>query len=357
MRHALALARRNLGQTWPNPAVGAVVVREGLVVGTGWTARGGRPHAETQALAEAGQDARGATLYVTLEPCAHHGQTPPCTEAIIRSGIAHVAAACPDPHPTVDGRGLRVLREAGIDVAEFICREEAEALNAGFFSTVRHGRPWVTLKLATSLDGKIATSARESQWITGEPARQRAHWLRSEYDAVATGIGTVLADDPLLTCRLPGCEDRSPVRIVFDSAFRLPKESKLAATAKDVPVWVVHGAGERVAAAGNGVESLLCPLDPEGRVNLGEALRLLAEKGITRLLVEAGARLATALIAQRLVDEIHWFRAPVAFGNEGLSAIDALTDQAFADYPAFRPVARQALGNDILEIYACSPAS
>ncbi len=224
MQAALSLARRNLGQTWPNPSVGALVVKDGRIIAQGWTARGGRPHAETQALDASRRSTRkGATLYVTLEPCSHHGKTAPCTEAIIKAGISRCVIACRDPNPQVNGKGIEQLKKAGIEVIEHICEKEAREINRGFFSVIEKKRPYIALKIATSLDGKI--DCPQKPWITGEQARAYGHLLRSRYDAIATGIGTVLADDPLLTCRLPGLEDRSPVRIVFDSTRRcLPQQ-------------------------------------------------------------------------------------------------------------------------------------
>src|SRR5579872_6272521 len=243
MRASLGLARRGLGNTWPNPAVGCVLVREGRVVGRGWTQAGGRPHAEAEALARAGRAARGATAYVTLEPCSHHGKTPPCAEALIAAGIARVVAAIEDPDPRVSGRGIARLKEAGITVETGPCADEAVELNAGFLCRVKHGRPLVTLKLATSLDGRIATASGESRWITGAAARERAHLLRATQDAVLVGTGTALADDPQLTCRLPGLEDRSPVRVVIDRNLRLPATLRLFSEARPVPTWLVTPPG------------------------------------------------------------------------------------------------------------------
>lgn len=237
MHVALMHARRNLGQTWPNPSVGAVVVQGGQIVGVGSTGRGGRPHAEPQALAQAGGRAQGATLYVTLEPCSHHGKTTPCADAVIAAAIARVVVACRDPNLKVNGQGIAKLRAAGIEVVEDVCREEAVALNCGFFSVIKKKRPYVALKIATSQDGKITNPG--NRWITNEASRAWGHMLRSRYDAIATGIGTVLADDPLLTCRLPGLEDCSPVRVLFDSQNRLPPDSQLAKTTGEVPVWVM----------------------------------------------------------------------------------------------------------------------
>ena len=239
MTAALGLARRGLGSVWPNPSVGCVLVRDGRVVGRGWTQPGGRPHGESEALRRAGELAQGATAYVSLEPCAHHGETPPCTDALIAAGVARVVIAAEDPDPRVEGRGMAQLRDAGIEVIEGICGDAARALNAGFLKRIVAGRPLFTLKTATSLDGRIATAGGESKWITGEAARRRAHGLRADHDAVMVGIGTALADDPALDCRLPGLAHRSPLRIVVDSHLRLPLENKLARH----PCWALTLAG------------------------------------------------------------------------------------------------------------------
>lgn len=329
MQVALALARRNLGQTWPNPSVGAVVVKNGQIISQGYTARGGRPHAEAQALA---QDAQGAILYVTLEPCSHQGKTPPCTQAIIQAGIAQVVIACRDPNPQVNGQGVAQLRAAGIEVIEDVCGREAAEINCGFFSVIQKKRPFISIKLASSLDGKIATSSGQSQWITGEAARAFGHLLRSRYDAIATGIGTVLADNPMLTCRLPGLEDRSPVRVVFDRDGRLPGDSALARTTGGVPVWVLSDGVER-------------------------AVETLAERGITRLLVEAGPTLSTAFLQSELVDRIYWFRAPVMIGLDGRNAIGDGFAAELEKLERWRLTERRVIGNDSLDILECSPAS
>src|SRR5882672_6356351 len=256
MALALALGRRGLGRTWPNPAVGAVIARNGIIVGRGWTQPGGRPHAETEALRRAGAAARGATLYVTLEPCSHHGKTPPCADAIIAAGIARVVSALVDPNPDVAGAGHWRMAEAGVVVEVGLGADEARRAHAGHIRRVQDGRPHVILKLAVSADEKVALAGRRPAVITGEPARARVHRMRATSDAVLTGIGTVLADDPLLTCRLPGM--RSPVRVVLDRTLRLPLASKLVATARQTPLWVVTGEGaareREQALAAQGVE-------------------------------------------------------------------------------------------------------
>src|SRR4051794_21716572 len=239
MSAALALARRGLGNVWPNPAVGCVIVKDGRVVGRGWTQPGGRPHAETEAIARAGEAARGGTAYVTLEPCSHSGRTPPCAEALIAAGVSRVVASIEDPDPRVAGGGLTKLREAGIAVESGLCADQAEEINAGFLRRVRTGRPLVTLKLATSLDGRIATASGESRWITGPAARERTHLLRATHDAILVGTATVLADDPQLTCRLNGLEHRSPVRVALDRNLVIPPAARLVAEAGRVPTWFI----------------------------------------------------------------------------------------------------------------------
>src|SRR5215218_7029847 len=248
MRAALALARRGVGSTWPNPSVGCVIVRDGpgggQVVGRGWTQPGGRPHAEAEALARAGEAARGATAYVTLEPCSHWGRTPPCCDALIAAGVARVVVATGDPDPRVDGRGLRQLREAGIAVEQGLLETEARAVIAGFVRRITRGLPLVTLKLATSLDGRIATATGESRWITGDAARRAAHGLRASHDAVLVGSGTVLADDPDLTCRNPGMARVPIARVVADTRLRTPLGSRLVRTAREAPTWIITSTGQ-----------------------------------------------------------------------------------------------------------------
>ncbi len=355
MRAALALAARGLGRVWPNPAVGCVLVREGVVVGRGWTQPGGRPHAETEALGRAGEAARGATAYVSLEPCAHIGKTPPCADALIAAGIGRAVAAVEDPDPRVSGRGIAMLRAAGIRVDTGPCAEEAADLNAGFFLRIKQGRPLVSLKLATSLDGRIATRTGDSRWITGAAARQRAHALRAVHDAILVGTGTALADDPALTCRLPGLTDRSPVRVVLDRQLRLPATAKLLATAHDVPTWVITTAAadpaRRRTLEGLGVQTIEAPTESDGRLSLSAALRELGGRGITRLLVESGSALSASLIQQDLVDRIYWFRSAAVIGGDGLAAAASLGLARLADAKLFARIDAATLGADVLETY------
>jgi len=352
MRHALALAERGLGTTAPNPAVGCVIVAENRVIGRGWTQKGGRPHAETIALAEAGDGARGATAYVTLEPCAHHGETPPCAHALVEAGVVRVVAAVEDPDPRVSGKGIAMLRAAGIDVVTGVLEREAAALNAGFFLRVKENRPLVTLKIAQSLDGKTATVSGQSKWITGPEARRFGHLLRAKNDAILIGIETALADDPELTCRLPGLEDRSPVRIVLDTRLRLPEGAKLVRTAKQTPTivfTVANGGGTLVAS---GVEIVKVARDPRGRPDVGAVLAELARRGITRLLVEGGAAVHAAFIDRGLADRLEVFRAPIVLGGSGRNAVDALAALDLDEASRFVPAGRRALGPDVLESFA-----
>jgi diaminohydroxyphosphoribosylaminopyrimidine deaminase/5-amino-6-(5-phosphoribosylamino)uracil reductase len=348
MAAALSLAARNLGQVWPNPAVGCVVVdAAGHVVGRGFTQAGGRPHAETEALAMAGQRARGGTAYVTLEPCAHHGKTPPCAEALIAAGIARCVAAIEDPDPRVSGGGLAMLREAGIAVETGVLADRATALNIGFLTRVKAGRPFVALKLATSLDGRIATRAGQSRWITGEAARAFGHRLRATHDAIAVGSGTVLADDPELTCRLAGLEHRSPVRLVFDRRGRIPTSAKVMSEIP--PTWVIGSSLTEVAK--KAAQYIEVAVNPDDGSWLALALRKLAAAGLTRILVEGGANLATALLKAGLIDRLYWFRAPMVIGGDGLPGIATLAVDRLAESVGLRCTSRRAFGNDVLELY------
>ncbi|MGE5515852.1 MAG: bifunctional diaminohydroxyphosphoribosylaminopyrimidine deaminase/5-amino-6-(5-phosphoribosylamino)uracil reductase RibD [Bacteroidota bacterium] len=355
MRAALGLARRGLGNVWPNPAVGCVIVKDGRVVGRGWTQPGGRPHAETEALAMAGAAAAGATAYVTLEPCSHHGKTPPCAEALIQAGITRVVAAIEDSDPRVSGRGLELLRQAGIAVTLGVCADEARELNAGFFMKVRENRPLVTLKLASTLDGRIATHSGESKWITGEAARRAAHLLRAENDVIMVGSGTVLADDPELTCRIPGLEDRSPVRVVVDGRMRLPLTSRLVAGANEIPTWMLTlegGDAERIEAyQDSGVDVIEVPEAADHTVDLGGALVALAESGVTRVLVEGGAHLAAGLLRDGLVDRLVWFRAARLIGGDGLPAMVGFGVDHLGQTPHFERIDIYPVADDVMEIY------
>ena len=341
MALALSLGRRGLGRTWPNPAVGAVIVKDGAIVGRGWTQPGGRPHAEVEALRRAGAAAKdatfGATLYVTLEPCSHHGKSPPCADAVIAAGISRVVSALEDPNPEVAGQGHARLRAAGIAVDVGTGADEARHDHAGHILRFTQGRPHVLLKLAISADGKAAAAGRKPIAITGEAVRERVHLLRAQSDAIMVGIGTVLADDPLLTCRLPGMAKDSPVRVIADSMLRLPLHSRLVQSAHDVPVWALAGTGAPQDAEfkllASGVEVLRSPASSDP-LDLKDALELLAAKGITRLMVEGGPTLAAAFLAADLVDEAILFHSAKVVGADG---IDALSSTAMT-------VLRQRLG-------------
>lgn len=356
MSAALGLARRALGNAWPNPAVGCVLVGEGgRVVGRGWTQPGGRPHAETEALRRAGAGAKGATAYVSLEPCSHHGKTPPCAEALIAAGIKRAVIALEDPDRRVSGSGMAALRNAGIPTEVGVLEAEAATLNAGYLMRLREGRPLVTLKLASTLDGRIATRRGESQWITSTTARVWAHGLRARHDAVAVGIETVLADDPQLVCRLPGMLARLPVRAVFDSNLRLPLRSKLVAGARDKPVMVVCSSladrKRQKALRDRGVTVLAVEPDEDGRPDPQAGLRVLAEQGLTRVMVEGGAVLAASLLRAGVVDRIAWFRAPTLIGGDGLPATGSIAIDALGDAPSFVRTAIAESGPDMLETY------
>ncbi|MCP1969411.1 bifunctional diaminohydroxyphosphoribosylaminopyrimidine deaminase/5-amino-6-(5-phosphoribosylamino)uracil reductase RibD [Bradyrhizobium elkanii] len=355
MQLALALGRRGLGRTWPNPAVGAVIVKDGVIVGRGWTQAGGRPHAEVEALRRAGDAARGATLYVTLEPCSHFGRSPPCADAVVAAGLARVVSAIEDPNPEVAGQGHAKLRAAGIAVDVGLCAAEAARDHAGHFRRIRDKRPHVILKLAVSADDKIAASGHKPVTISGEAARPRVHLLRAQSDAILVGIGTVKADDPLLTCRLPGMAARSPVRLVLDRALRISGDSRLVHSARETPLWVLTSdmaeapAAVKLGAAGAQVIRVTASA-PQG-LDLSSVLHALAEKGISRLLVEGGSRVANSFVAGGLVDEIWLLRGPDAIGADGVPALDAMPLDAITQSPAFRLRASETLGEDVLTIY------
>ncbi len=354
MQLALALGRRGLGRTWPNPAVGAVVVKDGVIVGRGWTQPGGRPHAEPQALLRAGEAARGATLYVTLEPCSHHGKTPPCADAVIAAGIARVVSAVEDPNPEVAGKGHQMLRAAGIVVDVGLCAEEAMHDHAGHFRRVRDNRPHVILKLAVSSDDRIAAEGRKTVAITGPAAQSRVHQLRAQCDAVLVGIGTVRADDPLLTCRLPGMEPLSPVRVVLDTHLRLKPTSRLAKTARQTPLWVMTSPSSEAPAAAilgaEGAQIIRVPSGPQG-LQLDHVLKELARQGITRLMVEGGAGVAQSFVDAGFVDEVWLLRGTGAIGEGGLRALGPTPLTAITTSPDWRVRASETLESDTLTIY------
>ena len=355
MQLALALGRRGLGRTWPNPAVGAVVVKDGVIVSRGWTQPGGRPHAEPVALAQAGEAARGATLYVTLEPCSHVGKSPPCTDAVMAAGIARVVSSIEDPNPEVAGQGHARLRAAGIAVDIGLGAAEAAHDHAGHFRRIRERRPHVILKLAVSSDDKIAAAGHKPVAISGEAAKARMHLLRAQCDTILVGIGTVLSDDPLLTCRLPGMQARSPVRVVLDRSLRIPATSRLVHSARSTALWVMTSSLAEAPAAARlgsaGAQVIRLASTPQAGLDLAEMLRALAERGITRLLVEGGARVASSFVAAGLADEFWLLRGREAIGADGIAALDALPLGAITASPAFRVRASESLGTDTLTVY------
>ena len=356
MRAALALARRSLGRTWPNPAVGCVIVRDGRVVARGRTQDGGRPHAEADAMSQAGERLEGATVYVTLEPCSHHGRTPPCADALVGARVARVISALEDPDPRVKGQGHARLRAAGITVEVGEGAPEAAEINAGFFLRVTQGRPLFRLKLASSLDGRIATASGESKWITGESARAHGQRLRATHDAILVGSGTARADDPELTCRLPGLRARSPLRIILDSQAQLAPTAKLAATARQVPVWLLctssASAERRAALQKRGIEIIEVAAGNDGRVDIAAAARALGERGLTRVLVEGGGEVASSLLKAGLVDRISRYGAGVVLGGDSRPAIAALGYERLHFAPRFKLVSMRAVGGDTVESWA-----
>jgi len=351
MQLALSLGARGLGQTAPNPAVGCVIVKDGRLLGRGWTQPSGRPHAETMALAQAGP-CQGATAYVTLEPCAHTGKTPPCANALIKAGIARVVCPIADPDPRVSGKGFQILRNARIKVEIGLMAEEARKANAGFLLTKEKSRPFITLKLAASLDGRIATASGESRWITGPASRRYVHMLRATHDAVMIGRGTAADDDPMLDIRDLGLSHTNPIRIVLDSQLSLSPTCRLAQTAHQIPVWMCHSAGAKGQKnwANTSAALIETPTHPSG-LNLKSLLQTLATKGLTRILVEGGGQLAASLITANLVDRIEVFHAGLLLGATSTPALATLPFNALADFPRFTQTESKTLGNDSLTIW------
>jgi diaminohydroxyphosphoribosylaminopyrimidine deaminase/5-amino-6-(5-phosphoribosylamino)uracil reductase len=358
MAAANSIGRRNLGQTFPNPAVGALVVRfengQPVVISRGYTAQGGRPHAETEALRMAGAAARGATTYVTLEPCAHHGKTPPCANAIISAGIARAVIAVEDPNPEVKGKGTALLRAAGIDVTLGVGAKEAAITHAGHFRRMLEGRPHLILKIAVSADGKTGLEGRLPADISCATSRAEAHMLRASSDAVLVGSGTVIADDPMLTCRLPGMAGQSPIRIVLDGKLRTPITSNLVRTAREVPLWVVttNAASLKTESAlvAAGV-SVLRTAERSGQVDLAAALNRLGERGITRVLVEGGPILSATLLRHDLVDEAIVVRSDRTLGAGAIDALEGLPITALTESPRLEVIERRMAGADSLTRY------
>jgi diaminohydroxyphosphoribosylaminopyrimidine deaminase/5-amino-6-(5-phosphoribosylamino)uracil reductase len=350
MRRALSLALEGWGQTAPNPLVGAVVVRDDQIVGEGWHARYGSEHAEVVALREAGERARGATVYVTLEPCAHVGKTPPCADALIAAGVRRVVAATADPNPVARGGGRRLV-EAGIEFEVGVEGAAACELNAPFFHAFTSERPWVTLKLALSIDGALADASGKPGWLTGEEARRAVHHLRAGSDAIAVGIGTVLTDDPALTVRDAPPPRVAPMRVLFDRTARLPLTSVLARTARTTPTVVLAEAPEparSAALAEKGVEVVAVP-------SLDAGLQWLRRAGVQSLLVEGGATLAGALLGQSLVDRLVIFQAPLLLGAGARGGLTAAPTRIVGDAQRLDVIERRTLGDDLMTIYALHP--
>ena len=329
LHHAARLAARGLGRTWPNPSVGCVLVKNNHVLAATRTADGGRPHAETQALTIAGDAARGATAYVTLEPCAHHGQTPPCAQALIDAGIARVVMGAKDPDPRVAGKGAAMLRAAGVDVELFTIHDsQFTDINRGFFRRIEHGLPHVAMKLATTTDYFMARGDGGGQWITGEAARAHGNQLRGGYDCLLTGIGTVLTDNPQMNVRPPNLPNPSMVRVVADRHVRLPLKSHLVKTAHQQPTWVITSAEAVELAASHATElreaGVTFFVVEDGMLSPRTILHALASEGITRVFIEAGPALSSDFLTARAVETLHWYRAPITLRNAGKSPIDAL---------------------------------
>jgi len=353
MRHALSLGRRGIGQTSPNPSVGCVIVSpDGCIVGRGCTADNGRPHAEGIALARAGSFARGATAYVTLEPCASQTQTLPCADRLIAAGIKRVVAALEDPDHRTDGNGFAKLRAAGIEVSTGLLKEEARESHAGFLMRVQCNRPLVTLKVAQSSDGKVAPLPGEGQWVTGIEARTFGQLLRARNDAILVGIETILADDPELTCRIPGLEKYSPLRVVLDTKLRLPQTSKLATTAKRHRVIVFTAASGGHDLKAQGVEVVTAQTNSNRQLSVAAVLRSLSERGVTRLLVEGGPKVHASFLNGGYADRLEMFTAPRIVGDRGRSGVATLMPEALREAPNFMRVTERKLGADLLESYA-----
>ena len=356
MKMALRLARRGLGQVFPNPAVGCVLVKNEStchVVGRGWTQPGGRPHAEVEAIRRAGKLAHGSTAYITLEPCNHFGKTSPCTTALIKAGIKKVYIATKDPDKRVSGRGIKALQEAGVTVMLGLLKSEAKILNAGFFSRIKHNRPLISWKVASSIDGKIATNSGESKWITNNLSRTHGHLLRAENDAILTSARTIKIDNPQLTCRLPGMEKRSPQPVVIDQNLKIPTVSNLFK--QNQKPWI-YAATDACCQKKDRLEQLgaqifLIPKDSNKKLNLTEVASHLAQKGITRVLIECGGVLASSFLNENLIDKIFWFRSSKLIGNKGLSAVGELNVTRIEDAMQFSPEETTSLDNDCLSVF------
>jgi len=351
LNHAIRLGARRLGRTWPNPAVGCVLVKNGAIIAAAATAESGRPHAETQALAMAGDAARGATAYVSLEPCAHQGATPPCAQALIDAGMARVVYACDDPDPRVNGKGAAMLTAAGIAVEKKLLPEAIRS-HRGFIGRVQHGLPYVAAKIATSLDGAMADSTGKSQWITGEKARAHGHGLRSQFDAIVTGIGTVLADNPAFTVRAPAAHHPQLVRVIAARTLSIPMHYQLVKTAEQQPTWIIttHDAVEQAASHATDLREAGVKFLVIDEVTPATLLAALGAEGTTRVLVEAGPTLTGAFLAAKAIQTLHWYRAPILLGNTSANGRFAL-DTTLATAQRAPLTQTITLGEDTCSIY------
>tara|TARA_A100001011_G_scaffold240919_1_gene248904 strand:+ start:23694 stop:24827 length:1134 start_codon:yes stop_codon:yes gene_type:complete len=354
MKVALSLANRGIGNTWPNPSVGCVIVKNNIIISRGWTQPGGRPHAEVEALMRAGSASNGATAYVTLEPCDHFGETPPCSKALVKAGIKRVVISVRDRDKRVSGSGIKFLKNSGIEVIENILTNESEFLNNGFFSKIVKSRPHITLKLATSLDGKIATKTGESKWITGKISRRYGHFLRMKHDAVLIGSGTALIDNPLLTCRITGINNIRRTRIILDGQLRIGLDSQLVQTAMEAPVMIFINDTKKLnikkidKLLEKGISIIKSPYSSDG-INLEYVMTKLIKKGITRVLIESGGNLASSCLKANLIDEIFWFRAPFIIGNDGKPAIRNLGLDSLDKIYRYDKKFSTSLGDDVLD--------
>jgi diaminohydroxyphosphoribosylaminopyrimidine deaminase/5-amino-6-(5-phosphoribosylamino)uracil reductase len=355
MEIALRLADRNTGNVCPNPSVGCLIVKGDIIVGRGWTQAGGRPHAEVMALEQAGEKSIGATVYTTLEPCSHYGETPPCSHALISARIKRLVGAMKDPDPRVDGKGYSKLRDAGIEVSEGVLEREATELNRGFIARVTKKIPFVTLKMAMSIDSRIATKTGDSKWITCEKARYSSHFLRSKHDAILTGIGTVLSDNPILNTRISGLENRSPTRIIMDTKLRLPVDSQIVATATECKTIIFTTSAAEKSKKKHiesfGLQVVTLTGNKSGRVSLIETLEFLAAKGINSVLVEGGGILSTEFLRSDLIDELLVYRAPIVLGGDGRAAVEGLGVSDLSAAAAFERTGIASIGTDLMETY------
>ena len=348
MKMALDLSKRGLGMVHPNPSVGCVIVKDGHVIGRGWTGRGGRPHAEVIAL-ERAKNVEGATVYVTLEPCAHHGKTPPCAEALVRSKVGEVIIATYDPDPRVSGGGIKILQDAGIKVYFGLLKMQADLSHQGFFNKIELNRPLITVKIASSADGKIAKNKGEKTWVTGPQSRMRGHLFRANHDAIMVGIDTALVDNPMLDCRIPGLEDRSPIRVVVDTLLRIDPMSKLCESANEIPLWVMTtncDSEKRAEIEKTGTRVFCLEKNASGKVDLQQVMATMAEEGITRLLCEGGGKLNASLIRASLVDRLIWFRSDDSIGENGVDALYDIALDGLDHYLNFSLLEERRAGSD-----------